>query len=295
MASNSLSVVVVSRNEGDYLSRTVASIVSGLPHDGEIVVVDDGSTDGSSDRLESIDRRVRLFRPPRRLGAAVARNYGARRARGKILVFSDAHVEPLTAWACPLSAVLAQGGVGAAGAMLTSMLHPREKGYGLRFTDAGLNIEWLDLRRATPYPVPLLGGFFLAMRRDIFHAVGGWDEGMETWGMEDLELCVRLWTLGYRCLLVPRVDVAHLDRERNTYPDYQRDWEIGVHNILRLAAIHFGPRRLRSVVRHYAGDSVLPKALARLRSGDAEERRRGIRASRRYDDDWYFRRFGMEI
>ena len=295
MGQISLSVIVVSHNEGEYLRRTVESLISDLPSDGEIVVVDDGSTDGSSDGLKKISDRVKVYRPRKRLGAAAARNFGAHRASGENLLFSDAHVEALSNWAEPLSKALTRPSAGAVGPMLTSMLHPRAKGYGLRFIDAGLNIDWLTLQRQTPYPVPLLGGFFLAMRREVFEAIGGWDEGMVVWGMEDLELNVRLWTFGYKCLLVPGVDIAHLDREADTYPDYQRDWETGVHNVLRLAFIHFGSQRIRRVVRHYSRDEVLPKALARLVVSDASNRRRRFHRMRQFDDDWYFRRFNMEL
>jgi GT2 family glycosyltransferase len=290
-----LSLIIVCRNEGAYLRRTVKSLVSDLPSDAEIIVVDDGSTDGSSRGLRKLSDRVRVFRPQRRLGISVARNFGAGKSSGSIVIFSDAHVEALTVWARPLLAALSNPKVGAAGPILTSMLHPEAKGYGLRFSDAGLNVEWLNLRGAEPYPVPLLGGFFLALRREVFDELGGFDPGMGMYGMEDLELCVRLWTFGYKCVLVPSVDIAHLDREDNAYPDYQRDWKSGVHNFLRLAFLHFGRRRIRRVVGHYAKDKILPIALSRLVTGDVWDRRREFHDKRRFDDDWYFRRFNMEL
>lgn len=291
----SISVIVVSHNEGDYLGRTVESLLRSLPADGEIIVVDDSSTDGSSDGLRDADDSVRVLRPARRLGASAARNFGARQASGDVVLFSDAHVEVPRVWARPLLKTLESPGVGAVGAALTSMLHPQSKGYGLRFTDAGLNVDWLNLKSGKSYPVPLLGGFFLALRRELFETIGGFDCGMGIWGMEDLEISVRLWTLGQRCLLVPSVDVAHLDRETGTYPAYQRDWETGVHNILRLAFVHFGTMRLRQVVRYYSDDEVFPAALARLSASDAWLRRSQIRSSRRFDDAWYFQRFNMQL
>lgn len=295
MAEPSLSVVVITHNEGKYLRRTVESLGRGLPADGEMIVVDDGSTDGSTRGLQAAYSRVQVLHPPRRLGAAAARNFGARRASGRIVLFADAHVEALSDWAKPISDALTPRAVGAVGPTLTSMLHPEAKGYGLCFTDAGLNIEWLDLKGQERYPVPLLGGFFLAMRRDLFESTGGFDSGMAIWGMEDLELCVRLWTFGYQCLLLPDVDVAHLDREPETYPDYQRDWVTGVHNVLRMAILHFGSARIERVLRHYGQDKVLPQALARLVVSNAWDRRRRFDKARRFNDDWYFQRFRMEL
>jgi glycosyltransferase involved in cell wall biosynthesis len=295
MGDSSISVIIVSRNEGEYLRRTIESLLEELPGNGEIIVVDDHSSDGSTNGLRNASRRVCVLRPAKRLGAATARNFGAARASGEIVVFADGHVQALSAWTDPVIDGLENPSVGAVGVVLTSMLHPESKGYGLRFTDAGLNIEWLNLRRQEPYPVPLLGSFFLAIRKDTFHEVGGFDSGMDTWGMEDLELSFRLWSFGYRLLLLPQVDIAHCDRENDTYPDYQLDWETGVHNILRMAVLHFGTERIQRVLRHYEHDEVLPRALARLIISDAWERRREYDKMRYFDDDWYFQRFRKDI
>jgi GT2 family glycosyltransferase len=151
----------------------------------------------------------------------------------------------------------------------------------------------LDRQGAALYPVPLLGAAFLAMRRDVFQAVGGFDPAM-FWGMEDLELCVRLWMLGYECLLAPGIEVAHLD-QWGANPEYQLNWEEGLHNTLRLAILHFGRDRIRRVMQHYADDKVFPTSLARLATGNAWTRRARLLAQRSYDDDWYFGRFNMEI
>src|SRR5215210_2924280 len=97
----SFSAVIPAHNEGDSLQRTVHALLATLPADGEIVVVDDGSSDGCADFLDSGYPAVRRLRPPVRLGAPAARNAGARDARGELLVFCDAHVIPPFGWADP--------------------------------------------------------------------------------------------------------------------------------------------------------------------------------------------------
>src|ERR1043165_4311239 len=91
--SVNVSVVVVSHNEGDNLRKTVHSLLATLPSDGEIIVVDDCSADGSADFIDDRYAGVTLLNPAERLGAASARNYGGRQARGEIIIFSDAHME----------------------------------------------------------------------------------------------------------------------------------------------------------------------------------------------------------
>src|SRR5690242_13209491 len=92
-----VSLIVVSHNEGRWLRRTVNSLARTIPPGGEILVVDDSSTDGSVSRLLP-QSRVKILRPKRRLGAARARNFGAQRAGGNILVFCDAHIEAPQRW-----------------------------------------------------------------------------------------------------------------------------------------------------------------------------------------------------
>jgi GT2 family glycosyltransferase len=285
-----VSVVVVSHNEGENLLRTVESVLGALPPEGEILVVDDQSTDGSAEALPGGDR-VQVLRRPERLGVARARNLGARQAGGDVLVFADAHVQVPPNWAEPLVDALSRPGVAAVGPAVAPFDRPENRGYGFRWENAALKIAWLDAQGPDPEPVPLLVGCFFAMRRDVFDEVGGFDTDMPVWGMEDAEMSLRLWTLGYECLAVPSVEVLHLFRSKHPY---EVGWEIVLHNMLRTAVIHFGQDRLRRVVETMVKNDAFPAAFARLAAGDAWERRREMLATRRHDDDWFFQRFGMD-
>ncbi len=288
--AKSISVVVVSHNEGYYLPRTIHSLLPGLPADGEIIVVDDHSTDGSADNQWRGYRRVTVVRPKERLGTVKARNFGARNARGDVIVFSDAHVEVPNDWVQPFLDALALPKVGAVGPVISKMRQRSAKGYGLRFVDAALNCDWGQWQGPNPYPVPLLGAGFMAMRRDVFTTMGGFDAGMIMYGMEDPDLDMRLWTFGYQCLLVPQVEVAHVFRNDHPF----QDWETFLHNMLRFAIVHFGVERMRRLFECYARDENFPAAVARVVSSDAWIRRREIQTARCYNDDWYFHKFGME-
>src|SRR4051812_26101044 len=227
----SVSAVVVSRNEGDYLLRTVHGLLATLPAGAEIVVVDDESTDGSADFLGPAYPSVRLLRPPVRLGSAAARNFGARESTGRTVVFCDAHIIPPMGWAEPVLGALRDPRVGASGPAISVIGRPDLRGYGLTYRDAAINVTWLPQRGERPYGVPILGGCCLAMRRDVFDAIGGFDDGILGWGAEDVELSLRLWLLGFECRVVPAVAVAHRFRSVLPHP-----LEAGAlwHNVLRV-------------------------------------------------------------
>jgi glycosyltransferase involved in cell wall biosynthesis len=88
-----VSVIVCTRNRADHLRLAVASLVEQtLPVDAyEVVVVDNGSTDGTAETLRSLVRRIPNLRilTETTLGLSQARNTGAKAARGDIVVFVD--------------------------------------------------------------------------------------------------------------------------------------------------------------------------------------------------------------
>jgi GT2 family glycosyltransferase len=82
-----VSVVVLSRDRGEELLFTLARLRE-LPERPEVVVVDNGSTDGSSPRVAATFPEVRLITSPRNLGAA-GRTLGVRAARSDYVAFAD--------------------------------------------------------------------------------------------------------------------------------------------------------------------------------------------------------------
>ena len=84
-----ISVIITSYNEGEELHRTVRSVIENTRHLAEVIIVDDGSTDGSCDAFS--DNRVRVIRHARRVGVAASRDEGSRAARGDVLCYLDGH------------------------------------------------------------------------------------------------------------------------------------------------------------------------------------------------------------
>jgi GT2 family glycosyltransferase len=284
-----LSVVVLTLNEGGLLRSTVDALDATLPDAAEIIVVDDGSTDGSSDFLiGGPPGRRRLFQTGH-LGVARGRNFGARQARGHTLVFSDAHIDPPPGWWEPLIDVLKDPIVGAAGPGIADSANPERRGFGMRYINAFLEAEWMCPEYDDVIPVALLPGGFWAIRRETFDLSGGLDEGMLRWGAEDFEFSLRLWMMGYEMRVAPEVEVGHLFREAGPYP-VESQWPR--HNQLRSAYIHFSDERFERVRRALTEYEDYEDAYRLFEKSGAATRRAQVRAQRVRDDDWYFQTFG---
>jgi GT2 family glycosyltransferase len=286
----SISVIVVCHNEKEYLERTLRSLRAWLPPASEVIVIDDQSTDGCCDPLLSDPAwsGVRVIRTPERLGVSRSRNFGAAQSRGDILVFSDAHCEAPPGWASAVVRALQDPVVGAVSPAI-SVLDKEDaaQGFGMRFTDPGLGVEWLGQTGYDPYPVPLLCGCFIALRRDVFVRVGGFDPGMLVWGSEDMEFSLHLWSRGYECRVLPGLAIAHRFSSAFLYPVH---WE-PLYNKLRMGLVHLGPRRCLELISQVQDDVHLPAVWDRLTSSDVWARKQNIQQVRVHDDTWFFEKF----
>jgi glycosyltransferase involved in cell wall biosynthesis len=287
-----VSIVIPSFNEGTHLRETVDSLRAATSGPYEILVVDDGSTDGSTNWLVrgGGDPRVRLFRTGGPLGAARARNLGAGRAGGDVIAFVDAHVLFPRGWLDPLLVALRRPGVGILAPGINVRGMPRAEGFGYRLVNACLDLEWLGRQSAEPYPVPMVGACGQVFRKEIFHAIGGYDPGMVGVGSEDTEICLRSWLLGFEVLVVPQVKVSHLFRSH--YP-YDVRWTDVVYNKLRTVHAHFNPARSDRTIAAIKALPCFDEASRSIEASDIWSRRGDLERRRKHSDDWFFERFDM--
>ena len=88
-APTHLSVIVTAHDEGEELRRTIDSVRSNTQQPHEIIIVDDGSTDGSCQEIEADDLRV--VRHDERIGIAASRNDACAVVKGDVFAFLDGH------------------------------------------------------------------------------------------------------------------------------------------------------------------------------------------------------------
>ncbi len=182
-APPSVSVVVPVLNGaatiGDLL-RALHAQTSEPPAE-EIIVVDNGSTDGTRDIVRR--HQVTLLEEPVR-GPSAARNRGLRHARGEVIAHCDADTVPTRRWLAELVAPFRDPAVTLAAGQTLSFppRTPAERYLGrFQLYDAEKNIA-----RAV---LPFVASMNLAVRRGAALATG-WDEAMPT--SEDVDFCTRL-------------------------------------------------------------------------------------------------------
>ncbi|MDC0840477.1 glycosyltransferase [Limnospira maxima] len=84
-----VSVIIPVYNGDRFLGEAIESVLSQTYQDYEIIVVDDGSTDGTSEVVASLGDKIRYFHQENQ-GSAVARNLGIHQAKGELIAFLDA-------------------------------------------------------------------------------------------------------------------------------------------------------------------------------------------------------------
>ncbi|MEM2027510.1 MAG: glycosyltransferase [Candidatus Bathyarchaeia archaeon] len=205
-----VSVVIPTLQEGKYIGRLLSKIVSADPS-VEIIVVDGGSTDGTAEIARRFTDKVYVLN---RRGIGRARNYGALKAKGDVIIFMDADVEPPPDFVDKvLSAFKDRSVVGA-----TCKIMPGVSDASLKAFFIFYNL----LLRLLSHVKPHSRGEFLAVRREAFLKVGGFDERLPC--LEDHDLAFRLSRVG-RILFLNDLTV---------YESMRRFKRMGFLNVLKL-------------------------------------------------------------
>ncbi len=195
------SIVIPAYDRAGQIGRAIASCLAQGCADFEIVVVDDGSRDGTADAVAAVgDARIRCIRQAN-AGASAARNTGARAARGAYLAFLDSDDEFLPAKLDRLAAAIDADTDGA----------DRTVWYSQLVFDRGDGSRMVKPPRAIA-PGESVGDYLFAdeglmqtstlvVPRALFAQVGGFDTGLRC--LEDLDLCLRLEEAGAVFRMLP--------------------------------------------------------------------------------------------
>ncbi len=191
-----MAFIVPVRNDAAGIERCLTAIASNVPAPAsiEMIVINNGSVDGSDEKAAAFGACVVTAAGK----VASLRNHGARLTQADLLAFVDADHAIDSRWVRCALELFEDPGVAAAGAPYLPAPGSTwvQRSYDA-FRDHRLGVvdaEWL-------------GSGNLVVRRECFEALGGFDERLET--CEDVDLCKRLKSRGYRVLSDSRLRSVH--------------------------------------------------------------------------------------
>ncbi|MGB9606258.1 MAG: glycosyltransferase family 2 protein, partial [Bryobacteraceae bacterium] len=307
------SVVIPSWNGRDLLARNLPSVVQALSSNSqnEIIVVDNGSSDGTVEFLRREFPRVRVLQAGRNLGFGGGANAGVRAARNDVVVLLNNDMRVDAGFLEPLLEGFRDEKVFAVSCQIF-FSDP-----GRRREETGLTEGWWENGRLRVshraddsitdlFPCFYGGGGSCAFDRRKFLELGGFDELFAPFYLEDTDLGYRAWKRGWKVLYQPRSVVWH--EHRGTIGKHFRQAQIesvlkrnfllfawkNVHQWRRLAG-YFFYTLADGAVSAVVGDSpersnvaALCKAVAKLPAAVASRWR--ARSSAAVNDEEAFRR-----
>jgi GT2 family glycosyltransferase len=207
-------VVVVTWNRREYLHTCLSSLVRQTGAEFEIIVVDNGSSDGSADMAEA-EFHTRVIRNTENRGFCAANNQGISAARGEFvaLLNNDAEAEP--GWLAALHGACTRSpeiGMAASKVLVWEdpkridkvghLIYPdgQNKGRGSGALDTGQ----FDREEEVLWP----DGCAAMYRKAMLDRIGGFDEDFFAYG-DDAELGLRARIAGWKCLYTPRAVARH--------------------------------------------------------------------------------------
>jgi N-acetylglucosaminyl-diphospho-decaprenol L-rhamnosyltransferase len=296
VAPGDVSVVVVSHNTRDHLGHCLASVARGH----EVIVVDNGSTDGSRELVRERFPDVHLLELAENRGFGAANNEGMKIGSGRYFLILNADawpvddgIERLVAFADanPRAAV-----VGPRLLNLDGTLQRSVRGFPTRWRIA---TEYFFLRKLAPRSravnafygagfdhrsvreADFLMGAVLLLRRDAVDEVGGFDESFFMFS-EEVDLCYRMRAAGWSVVFYPGAEFVHVGGA-STRLEWGRMYREQLRGHLRFLTKHEGVERgeqarrllvaalrLRGIVFRGERGRTYREAARWLASGDAK-------------------------
>ncbi len=214
-----LSIIIVNFNSGEYLSKTVNSILENYKRDDfEIIIVDNNSTDDSLKRIDK-NEKIKIIKLDKNIGFGAANNIGAKKAQGKYLFIlnNDTLINKET---IPrLMDFYENSEYGAVGPLV---LYP-DKSFQISFgTDLNLFSEFILKYIYEPYykllyklkkgkisrKVDWLSGVCFLIEKEIYQKIGGFDEIFFIY-LEDCDFFRRLRGMGYTPYYYTEASIIH--------------------------------------------------------------------------------------
>jgi len=263
-----LSVVIPNYNGRRLLEQNVPPLLEELARlegESELVIVDDGSTDGSAELVGERFPTARLLVHEKNLGFGAAATSGVHEASAPLVMLLNSDARPLPGSLPPLLAPFAAGDVFAVGATEIRagappgpgpvvLTPPRFRAGFLRYHETA---ELPPESECTAAPALFVSGGWSVFDRAKLLELGGFDPLYEPFYLEDVDVCYRAWKRGWRVLCAPGSRVLHEHARGAVASHFSRR---RTDAILRRNRILFTWKNVHSR-RLFGGRHLLPLAL----------------------------------
>lgn len=208
-----VSIIITNWNGQKWLAGCFQALEAQTYPDFEIILVDDGSTDGSADWVAENYPAVRLIRQAEHLGFAGANNVGIRAAEGRYIVALNNDTRPEPAWLAEMVAGLTGPDIGMVAAQILIWDDPSlldSAGIEVDWAGFGWNRGWRQPVHTANKPEEVFGPCAAAAlyRREMLAEIGLFDEDYYTY-YEDVDLAWRARRAGWRCWYMPTARLLH--------------------------------------------------------------------------------------
>ncbi len=221
-----ISVVILSHNKIDYTRACIHSLLATDYPDWEIVIIDNGSTDGTAEWLKKFRKEaengnvhVKLIFNSGNIGCSTARNQGIKAANGELIAFCDNDIALRSRnWLRVMAEDLQPSDVGMVGPKIIYPFSPYDiQCAGAAVTKSG-RIQFIgrgegkdDPRYNSRIEVQCLISACCMTRKSILEELGGFDEVFNPVEYEDIDLCYRIRSHGFKILYEPAVEMYHFE------------------------------------------------------------------------------------
>ncbi len=217
--TSAVSIVIPNWNGRELLEKYLPSVIASIEShpDSEVIVVDNGSTDGSVQFVRQRFPQVRVLALDRNLGFGGGSNTGFRAARHDIAVLLNSDMRVERNFLAPLLAGFTDEKVFSVSCQIFFSDPAKVR------QETGLTESWwhqgalrvrhrLDPAISEPYPCAYGGGGSCAYDRRKFLELGGFDELLAPFYLEDTDIGYLAWKRGWKCLYQPASVVHHEHR-----------------------------------------------------------------------------------
>ena len=260
------SIIILALNQLDHTKKCVESLVAFTRAPFEVILVDNGSTDGTAEyfaKLRNLHSNIKVITNRGNRGFAGGNNQGLAIAKGEVLVLLNNDTIVTPGWLEGLAAPLfADKSVGLTGPVSNRVSGPQQISTSYADDEAMLQFAraWTARNAGQTQPANRLVGFCLAFRRDVLDAIGGLDEKFGSGNFEDDDFCLRAKFAGFSSHIARGVFIHHTGSQtfKGAKIDYReamlRNWNYFI------GKWQFGPAA--SIERGYPIPTSKPESLA---------------------------------